>query len=591
MSTNFPTSLDDNAVLGADVANLTPVTDALHNVDAQFKNNGRDAVKALETKVGIDSSADTASHDYKIAQLELGPPNPLILKTGDGTVTAPSAQAAVAVGHGVANTGVADVSVDPLACGFAMGWVESFAGATGRVQAKKKGSFAHGCVVVDDVSTGEIQAGADGSFAGGFVICNDYKGTIEASKRGAFAHGCCYQFASAGSYLDAAGYGSGAFGVAYGGAEGPAWIKTHGSGSICAGYAKQSKMDAFGNGSFVMGDARAGSRGPSEIKAVTHGTFVGGRAENDGSIISLKSGGIAFGSAELGGAIQNHGDGSMAFGCAKDPGDTGYTVIQAGVDGCGSFAGGYVKDSGHIEGGRNGTFVWGEALNGADLLAYGNGSFVHGHADGVAAEIEAGAYANNGMGAFAMGHAAGGTIKSLGGGSFAMGKAATSRSILASTYGAFAFGAALAANCHATAVNAAQFGEGVNSVANSLQVGSTVAMGPGIGGLHLSEGQAGTAKRALTSVASTLTDCTKSNVFSLTTAGDYVMAAPTGMKAGYTYIWIVTNGASHTLGWANPIFHFPLGVEPVLTLAGGKDVITGVYDGTSFSCSFVQDEK
>jgi len=59
MSTNFPTSLDsyDDKTTDDDV--LASHTNAL-----------QDAVAALEAKVGIDSSAVSTSHDYKITKLE-----------------------------------------------------------------------------------------------------------------------------------------------------------------------------------------------------------------------------------------------------------------------------------------------------------------------------------------------------------------------------------------------------------------------------------------------------------------------------------------------------------------------------------------
>lgn len=61
MATNFPTSLD---------ALSNPVsTDTLASPDhAVQHSNVNDAVEALQTKVGITSSTDTASLDYKVAK-------------------------------------------------------------------------------------------------------------------------------------------------------------------------------------------------------------------------------------------------------------------------------------------------------------------------------------------------------------------------------------------------------------------------------------------------------------------------------------------------------------------------------------------
>lgn len=65
MATNFPTSLDA-------LTNPT-ATDQVSVVShADQHANANDAIEALEAKVGVDGSAVTTSHDYKIAALESG---------------------------------------------------------------------------------------------------------------------------------------------------------------------------------------------------------------------------------------------------------------------------------------------------------------------------------------------------------------------------------------------------------------------------------------------------------------------------------------------------------------------------------------
>jgi len=59
MSTNFPTSLDSYAAL----------VDNTDNIVAAHPNDRGDAIEALEAKVGVDSSAVSASHDYKFTHL------------------------------------------------------------------------------------------------------------------------------------------------------------------------------------------------------------------------------------------------------------------------------------------------------------------------------------------------------------------------------------------------------------------------------------------------------------------------------------------------------------------------------------------
>jgi len=62
MATNFPTSKDT-------LVNPNP-SDSVQVVSHAAQHaNANDAIEALETKVGVDGSTDTSSHDYKIANL------------------------------------------------------------------------------------------------------------------------------------------------------------------------------------------------------------------------------------------------------------------------------------------------------------------------------------------------------------------------------------------------------------------------------------------------------------------------------------------------------------------------------------------
>lgn len=63
MATNFPTSLD---------ALTNPLsTDGMNSPSHSGQHaNANDAIEALQAKVGVNSSAVTTSHDYKITQLE-----------------------------------------------------------------------------------------------------------------------------------------------------------------------------------------------------------------------------------------------------------------------------------------------------------------------------------------------------------------------------------------------------------------------------------------------------------------------------------------------------------------------------------------
>jgi hypothetical protein len=76
MSTNFPTTIDSltNPL-------STDTLDSPSHSDQHSDLN--DAVEALETKVGADSSAVTSSHDYKIDTLEAAQPTGDIVGTTD----------------------------------------------------------------------------------------------------------------------------------------------------------------------------------------------------------------------------------------------------------------------------------------------------------------------------------------------------------------------------------------------------------------------------------------------------------------------------------------------------------------------------
>lgn len=64
MSTNFPTSLDTfTNPSGTDLVSSEIGT----RTHSEFHSDNNDALEALEAKVGVDSSAVTTSHDYKLS--------------------------------------------------------------------------------------------------------------------------------------------------------------------------------------------------------------------------------------------------------------------------------------------------------------------------------------------------------------------------------------------------------------------------------------------------------------------------------------------------------------------------------------------
>lgn len=97
---------------------------------------------------------------------------------------------------------------------------------------------------------------------------------------------------------------------------------------------------------------------------------------------------------------------------------------------------------------------------------------------------------------------------------------------------------------------------------------------------------------ALTDQATLVSDTSLSNTFTVTLGGNRVLANPTALTAGRTYLWAVrqdeTGGRTLSFGSA---FKFPGGVAPVLSAAAGKtDLIVGrCFDGATLLCTFTGD--
>jgi hypothetical protein len=92
---------------------------------------------------------------------------------------------------------------------------------------------------------------------------------------------------------------------------------------------------------------------------------------------------------------------------------------------------------------------------------------------------------------------------------------------------------------------------------------------------------------ALTDAATIATDASLGNVFTVTLGGNRTLGAPTNLKAGATYIWIIRQDGTGTRTLAyHANFKFPGGTDPTLTTtASAVDMICGVYDGTDLMCN------
>lgn len=89
------------------------------------------------------------------------------------------------------------------------------------------------------------------------------------------------------------------------------------------------------------------------------------------------------------------------------------------------------------------------------------------------------------------------------------------------------------------------------------------------------------------------TDCSIGNVFEIVLGGDRLLANPTNMKAGATYIWNIDQDAAGSRNLTfDTLFKFPGGDPPVLTPdPNARDSLTCVYDGNVIRAVFINDFK
>jgi len=103
-----------------------------------------------------------------------------------------------------------------------------------------------------------------------------------------------------------------------------------------------------------------------------------------------------------------------------------------------------------------------------------------------------------------------------------------------------------------------------------------------MGNLKLT-GQAWSETNTLTDAVTIATDCDLGNVHQVTLTDNRTLGAPTNLKGGATYIWVISQdvGGTNTLAY-NAVFKFPGGTAPVLSTAGSAvDILSGWSDGTN----------
>lgn len=168
MSTNFPSALDSYATL----------VDNVDDVLAAHANDRGDAIEALEAKVGVDSSAVTTSHDYKLRNLPAQDANWAAgssrtisagvftsqVSTGTAPFTSTSTTACTNLNadlldgqHGSYYTNVSNMSSGTLAIARGGTGLSSAGGTSNRVMLTTDGSnFSMGQVSLTTMITGNL---------------------------------------------------------------------------------------------------------------------------------------------------------------------------------------------------------------------------------------------------------------------------------------------------------------------------------------------------------------------------------------------------------------------------------------------------
>lgn len=104
-------------------------------------------------------------------------------------------------------------------------------------------------------------------------------------------------------------------------------------------------------------------------------------------------------------------------------------------------------------------------------------------------------------------------------------------------------------------------------------------------------GQMNSPIHTLSDAATVATDCNNSNKFTVTLAGNRTLGAPTNLKDGGEYTWVIKQDATggRTLAY-NAVFKFQQGVAPTLsTAANAVDILTGFSDGTNVYVALTKD--
>ena len=246
-----------------------------------------------------------------------------------------------------------------------------------------------------------------------------------------------------------------------------------------------SSISVLGDGSFAVGKSINGGTIEAEGKSpyltgFNGGSFAQGSA-NGGTIRAYGIGCFAQGATSSGGKVENYGLGNFAQGYAGGGKIGSNSSLTKG-----SFAQGRTAPYCNIIANDDGAFAQGFTNVFGNITSTNRGSFAQGYGYGSSGKVSSenkgsfaqgvgynGDISSKGRGSFCQGIGYYNTIETSADGAFAQGKAQGGY-IKATNVGSFAQGNANTGNILSNASNAAQFGPGTNSQADSLQVGSQV---------------------------------------------------------------------------------------------------------------------
>ena len=232
-------------------------------------------------------------------------------------------------------------------------------------------------------------------------------------------------------------------------------------GNAAAGGAGNALLSNRSGGSSLFGSAYTYGAGNATVEATSFGNFTSAysyASSNNHLWSNRGAGGFLTGYSQGPGTVTAEVTGAGAFGNWRPVASPATAIALCQANGAGAFSQGFVTAG--LAGFTVGIQVTGE------------GGFAQGTARSTAGGAANSRIRTTGRGGFAQGRVNNGDILATADGAFAQGNATANNSIIASGVGAFAHGTTTGGNIEATASNAAQFGVGVNILADSLQIGN-----------------------------------------------------------------------------------------------------------------------